>query len=144
MWQRATEEPQLGGAAMLSVKQCLRDISNRFKAETNYIVEQGTSGKWTYRKWSDGTSECWTKFQLGDKQTSTEGSVYWSNHGANFPASLFVDTPVVNVDIGGNWISGATLTTGLTRSVCTFYVWTAANPARSLLTAYVKAVGRWK
>lgn len=25
----------------------------------DYIVEQGTSGIWTYRKWSNGIAECW-------------------------------------------------------------------------------------
>ena len=26
----------------------------------DYIVEQGTSGIWSYRKWNSGVSECWT------------------------------------------------------------------------------------
>lgn len=25
----------------------------------DYIVEQGTSGDWTYRKWKSGVAECW-------------------------------------------------------------------------------------
>lgn len=27
--------------------------------KTDMVVEEGTSGIWTYRKWSNGTAECW-------------------------------------------------------------------------------------
>lgn len=33
--------------------------SGTIKQSASYIVEQGTSGIWTYRKWSDGIAECW-------------------------------------------------------------------------------------
>lgn len=29
---------------------------------SDYIVEQGTSGIWGYRKWADGTAECWGRW----------------------------------------------------------------------------------
>ena len=29
------------------------------KENNDYIVEQGTSGIWTYRKWASGIAECW-------------------------------------------------------------------------------------
>lgn len=29
------------------------------KEDNDYIVEQGTSGNWTYRKWNSGIAECW-------------------------------------------------------------------------------------
>ena len=37
------------------------------------IVESGTSGIWTYRKWSDGTAECW------GTSTASTGSYYGSS-----------------------------------------------------------------
>lgn len=33
--------------------------SGTIQQSASYIVEQGTSGIWTYRKWSDGIAECW-------------------------------------------------------------------------------------
>ena len=33
--------------------------SGTIRQSASYIVEQGTSGIWTYRKWSDGIAECW-------------------------------------------------------------------------------------
>jgi hypothetical protein len=32
------------------------------KENNDYIVEQGTSGIWTYRKWASGIAECWGMF----------------------------------------------------------------------------------
>jgi hypothetical protein len=29
--------------------------------DIDYIVEQGVSGIWTYRKWNSGIAECWGK-----------------------------------------------------------------------------------
>ena len=26
----------------------------------DYVIEQGTSGVWFYRKWNSGLAECWT------------------------------------------------------------------------------------
>lgn len=31
--------------------------------QTDYIVEQGTSGNWTYRKWNSGIAECWGEYK---------------------------------------------------------------------------------
>ena len=31
-------------------------------AAADYIIEQGTSGAWTYRKWNSGIAECWGHF----------------------------------------------------------------------------------
>lgn len=40
------------------------DISIKGNSITDYIVEQGTSGIWAYRKWNSGIAECWTYSQL--------------------------------------------------------------------------------
>ena len=45
--------------------------------DADYIVEQGTSGIWTYRKWSSGIAECWGR---ADNKTVPSG---WSSSGIN-------------------------------------------------------------
>lgn len=35
--------------------------SDAIAEQADYIVEQGTSGIWTYRKWNSGIAECWGK-----------------------------------------------------------------------------------
>lgn len=42
-----------------AVNERITGIVNRVEAEADYIVEQGTDGIWTYRKWASGIAECW-------------------------------------------------------------------------------------
>lgn len=75
------------------------------KLGVNYIVEQGTTGKWTWRKWSNGTAEMWAVFDT-DKLIIDEawGSLYfgtWMRSDVNAAARkypfAFVSTPTINV-----------------------------------------------
>lgn len=46
----------------------------------DYIVEQGVSGIWTYRKWASGIIECWGQTDIGAVGiTNTTGGQYYSN-----------------------------------------------------------------
>ena len=48
----------------------------------DYVVEQGTSGIWTYRKWNSGLAECW-----GTSPEVTVSSSQWSAWGSVYCAS---------------------------------------------------------
>ena len=53
----------------------------------DYIVEQGTSGIWTYRKWASGIAECW-----GSLKTSTILNKPWDTTGFFITEAFPVDT----------------------------------------------------
>ena len=61
--------------------------------EATYVIEEGTSGIWNYRKWSDGTAECWGtyKFQLN---LVDQFQNVWSGQSfaLNLPSGLFVSS----------------------------------------------------
>ena len=60
----------------------------------DYVIEQGTSSNWTYRKWNSGLYECW-KFAYGkSSQAFTQwGSLYYADiNGPDFPTT-FTGTP---------------------------------------------------
>lgn len=59
------------------------------------VVEQGTSGIWTYRKWSDGVSECWGLTSASYPMTSGYGSAYYTTGGITFPSGLFISEPTL-------------------------------------------------
>ena len=42
----------------------------------DFVLEQGTSGNWEYRKWASGKSECWGKFEITATITEKWGSLY--------------------------------------------------------------------
>jgi hypothetical protein len=45
----------------------------------DYIVEQGTSGIWTYRKWNSGVAECWGIYTMTSACTKAWGALYYSD-----------------------------------------------------------------
>lgn len=73
------------------VKELIGKILN-----TPVVVETGTSGNWYYRKWSDGTAECWGRYVFN--VTATEMSF-----AVSFPFTFADTNAVVNItarDIG--------------------------------------------
>lgn len=75
--------------------------------ETDYVVEQGTSENWNYRKWNSGLAECWAAFQVASVAvTGAWGSLFY---GSIFTAAeakqklaypfAFTSTPCVQASI---------------------------------------------
>lgn len=78
----------------------------------DYVVEQGTSGEWTYRKWNSGIAECWmTHTYTTAKATSTWGNMYYGTltSALTFPSGLFTAAPQIETTLrsqGGRfWVS---------------------------------------
>ena len=67
---------------MFSLRQCLKDILQRFKNEKDYVVEQGESGIWTYRKWNSGYCE------LVGRRDATVVSGHWVAFGNQYYAGI--------------------------------------------------------
>ncbi len=124
----------------------------------DYIVETGTSGKWTYRKWASGIGECWVTLGFTSLNVSnTWGSMYyatWMNseinkNGRKYPFN-FVEEPTVTASPGrgGNdyWLATDTANntgTPLTHAPAFCIVRASAGNVASPQVAYY-VVGRWK
>lgn len=70
-------------------------VRYRTKAElqgdlaADYIVSQGTSGIWTYRKWASGVAECWLESEL----TITGSTPVANMNGSAYLSYVDVDLP---------------------------------------------------
>lgn len=68
----------------------------------DYIVEQGTYGIWTWRKWSNGVRECFGEwygsYNTGDQNYS--GYYYTTAKGVSYPPGLFSRSPLLFTDYG--------------------------------------------
>lgn len=116
----------------------------------DFIVEQDTSGIWTYEKRANGIAECWGLFTVNNCDISTPwGSLYESKSpiSVDFPENLFVDAPVCNMSVQQSSagilsleISNSQTTKGKT---CNIYP-TRATSAVVTLTIAIRAIGRWK
>lgn len=92
------------GVKRKSLKEWLRDLTVHLvlvedKVKADYIVEQGTDGIWTYRKWNSGIAECWGIY-------SKSVSISANNHIAvstipNLPDIFNTDPTTLNVSGGG-------------------------------------------
>ena len=74
----------------------------------DYIVEQGTSGIWTYRKWNSGNAECWGTYATNIAITKTWGSMYYSDSlipRINYPFT-FTSRPNEQVTFRGSSVAG--------------------------------------
>lgn len=45
------------------------DLYSRGNIIADHVVAQGTSGSWTYRKWTSGVAECWARLNATKKAT---------------------------------------------------------------------------
>lgn len=104
------------------------------------VVEQGTSGGWTYRKYADGTAECWGGVSASTT-LATVGSYY--HRGTltfSFPSGLFNTSPVLNVLCQQGFWCGIN---SVSKSSATLYAFDVVNGTTNL-GLHVHAIGRWK
>lgn len=113
--------------------------------KSDYIVEQGTSGDWTWRKWKSGIAECWCHEEQNITPTSVTVLGYAGNEYAVgqklFPIT-FIATPTVvvtgNAGTGYTFVSYANhYATGV--SINLF----ADSGGTKLVKTSIYAVGRW-
>lgn len=116
----------------------------------DYVVEQGTSGIWTYRKWNSGIAECWgTRTITGVKVDKQWGSTYY----AETPAAIaypftFKETPAETATMSSNnmsaWMASASINTS--SSTGKYFLMRPDSAATTTYTVYIHyhATGRWK
>lgn len=74
---------------------------------SDFVVEQGTSGIWTYRKWNSGVAECWGIYTMTSACTKAWGALYYSDTLApriNYPLT-FTSRPQETVFCRGDSVS---------------------------------------
>ena len=60
----------------------------------DYVLEQGTSGIWTYRKWASGVAECWGEVTVRASITDVIGAMYMKvTDYFSWPNALFSAAP---------------------------------------------------
>ncbi len=116
----------------------------------DYIIDEGTEGIWSYRKWNNGTAECWGKTAVKSYACTTQsGNLWYTSDTFNFPTGLFtsVTAGLSNRAPGEGSTPSNTLVTisGRVLSTTQFGIWvyTPQSTTQSLsITLY--AIGRWK
>ena len=109
----------------------------------NSIAEQGTDGDWTYRKWSDGTAECWAKVSSTFAPTNTASPINYRLLTKTLPTGLFYTAMEAFVDIywgsGVSWASARQLST----SEVGYSVYKLSSGSENA-DIYFHVIGTWK
>lgn len=84
-------------------------------AISDFIVEAGTNGIWSYRKWNSGMAECWGKQTINTAVSTAWGSLFVS--GALWASNVdlpftFKETPMINANLSANGAGGFLLASG--------------------------------
>lgn len=104
-------------------------ITYKAKESTNtidYIVEQGTTGIWTYRKWNSGIAECWGK--------QTVSTVFVSNIGGVSPPLYYSKTPFPSIEYPFEFVEQPNIAAVLSNGVAgwLYYKQSSSQPTKSI------------
>ena len=139
------ESMELGDlATTLAEALGISSESSRIADMTDYVVEQGTSGIWTYRKWNNGIKECWATYSASIA-VSTQSSSYGGYRSAQlgiptFPIT-FTNAPTVIATVGstgGVWVNNVN---EVTTTGGKFYLSSGASSAATSRTIYFYVIG---
>ena len=131
----------------ISIGSSGTNISIRGSTLADFVVQQGTSGNWYYRKWNSGRAECWGNIVINTAITSSIGSIYYAAiENIAFPSGLFTAKPLVFA----NATSTAVLTVAIRGSTTTKSVfgvnlmYPVSYPNSIAWEIAVEARGTWK
>lgn len=113
----------------------------------DHIVEEGTSGGWTYRKWSSGIAECWilTTARV-EASSSTSGNIYYGDSEAiSFPIT-FTEAPTLALATTQTASSTTAWSVAISLSTTSFIlrVFRGASVTAGNYKYSAHALGRWK
>jgi len=111
----------------------------------DYIVEQGTNGIWTYRKWNSGIVECWglaTTSSLTWVSYLSTG-LYYTNPNWEIAFPFSITNPRINSNVikaGGNvgWVANANYSSEKA------FLTIVRNGNSGETSAVIRIIGRWK
>ena len=107
----------------------------------DHVIEEGTSGIWTYRKWSSGKLELWGAESKGTVSLTLYLGVYYASLSLTFPSIL------ISADHAFIMNQSNGFTTGNISQITNSYVayrlisLTQNNP---IITLHAYVIGKWK
>ena len=120
----------------------------------DYVIDQGVSGEWRYRRWHSGVAECWIPNKnFGSDTLEPWGAIYATMTGRSFGAYpfTFAEAPCVIVSPGNTQGSGG-LYLGITTKVSSDYLtrspqfdtWRATSGTIDKVVMSIYAIGTFK
>ncbi len=112
---------------------------------SDYVIASGPSGKWVYRKWNSGVSECWRQDSGKITHYTTWNGFKVFTGSLDWPTGLFVANPIAIYTC--YFGSGYAIAARGSLSTTTKFNWQALGTDGDSNITYcidVYAIGRWK
>ena len=121
----------------------IQQIAEKLGLIADYVVEQGTSGIWTYRKWNSGIAECWG---VPSKTVSSSGTfigAYAFSTSFSLPSGLFKSITECNANprVGSGYAIPCYINVSNTSANIDAL---ANNSGSQTFSAHISVKGRWK
>ena len=117
----------------------------------DYIVEQGTSGVWTYRKWNSGIAELWgTTTSANYNMTTSYGGTYYGTATITISPKIFTSVTALSVNRanGGQgtvWTSPyGSYANVVSSGQISMYISNGTSYSNAPISWSVEIKGRWK
>lgn len=118
------------------------------EAVTDFIVEQGSTDIWLYRKWYSGKAECWGRRAVSvNISTKWEVIYYTTVDKYAFPSGLFTDAPMCQVTAEfGSTLQSAWIGVGgeASKDYAPGVIFCRPNIAEAGFDILYYAIGNWK
>ena len=113
----------------------------------DYVLEQGTSGIWAYRKWASGMAECWLESELTLTGSTPfaymNGSAYYSYATVNLPFTFKTQPRAMANGVLGTGMGFVNILPESGYSKVTVYV-TGNQESADITIRSMIVTGRWK
>lgn len=110
----------------------------------DFVIEQGVSGIWTYRKWNSGVAECWLRDSYSAVMQNATGNMYYGNSFSIPMPITFTKVPTVSIHgqptSGLGWLTGDSATNAGTIFIRPL----SPTSANATFVVNIYAIGRWK
>lgn len=121
----------------------LQALEGATRTDAAYVTEVGTLNGWDYRKWSDGTAECWASKEFpGQAVTGSYGNAYFVNKGTDLPFT-FAEIPHLQISIrtGSGGLLGASFTSDCTPSKLGWFIYSMRSESSLDISVQLYARG---
>ena len=141
-WKTLIDNSNFGSNFSSSLNATIKD----------YVVEQGTSGIWTYRKWNSGIAECWGIYTMASSCTLAWGSLYYSNKTCsriNYPFTFTIrpqETVSLRLDAYSAWPYADSEGKGMntTTQTAVYGFLRPSSMGETTIRYEFTVIGRWK
>lgn len=138
------------GALSTTLSEALGLSDGTSSQATAVVVQSGTEGIWTWRKWSDGVAECWANVTgpwsatFTQQATGSYSNSDWRSRTVSLPAGLFSAVNYGNVAVQTSGYSSSQVN-GLDTNGIAFRVWNSYAVTNMTIYGYqLEVKGKWR